>query len=115
MSGKLNVYENIVVEIKRLIESGAMPNGEKLPSVRSYALERKVNPNTVARAYAALEEEGYICVLPKKGGYVCFGETDSSQDKKELKRQLTLLKEQGVRKEELLQAIQEIYGEEEGI
>lgn len=115
MSGKLNVYESIVVEMKRLIQSGSMPKGEKLPSVRSYALERKVNPNTVARAYAALEEEGYIQILPKKGGYVCFGMDNSDLGRGDLKKQISLLKEQGLRKEELLMAIEEIYGEENRI
>ena len=53
--GKANVYENLVAELKRLIELGALQYGEKLPSVRTYAVERRVNPNTVAKAYAALE------------------------------------------------------------
>ena len=65
--GKLNVYQSIVAEYKKLMELGAIVYGEKLPSCRALALERGINPNTVEKAYSALEKEGYIRILPKKG------------------------------------------------
>ena len=52
---KANVYETLVAELKRLMELGVLKYGEKLPSVRTYAVDRRVNPNTVAKEYAALE------------------------------------------------------------
>ena len=110
---KRNVYEQIVAELKILIETGAMRYGEKLPSVRTYAVERKVNPNTVAKAYAELEKARYIRMQPKKGGYVCYGEADSSAEKrgKDTEVWVSAIYKQGVAKEELLAVIDKIYGE----
>ena len=70
MGGKLNVYERLMEEFKRLIDLGALKYGEKLPSCRALATERGINPNTVERAYSELEAEWYIHILPKKGAYV---------------------------------------------
>lgn len=74
---KRNVYETIVLDIKRLVETGVYAKGDKLPSVRAYAVERKVNPNTVVKAYAELEKQGYIRVQYKQGAYVCCGEGET--------------------------------------
>lgn len=114
MSEKKNVYENIVAELKTLIEIGALPSGERLPSVRTYAVERKVNPNTVAKAYAELENEGYIRVLPKKGGYVCYGEANEEHSPvaEGIRQRIEELKAAGVRKETLLAVVEDVYGGE---
>ncbi len=55
---------------KSLIEKGAYLEGEPLPSVRNAALDLGVNPNTVQKAYQALESDGLVEILPKKR-YVC--------------------------------------------
>ena len=101
--GKANVYENIVGEIKRLIELGVLKHGEKLPSVRLYAVEHRVNPNTVAKAYAALEADGYLRVQPKQGAYVCYGEEPRAQDNErdELQKQVFVWKQAGVPREKI--------------
>ena len=69
-SGKQDVYIEIAERYKEYIDKGILSGGEKLPSVREAACTLGVNPNTVAKAYARLEEEGYIVTLPKKGAYV---------------------------------------------
>ena len=109
--GKANVFERIVAEIKQMIELGVLKRGEKLPSVRSFAVEHKVNPNTVAKAYAVLEEEGYIRVQPKKGAYVEYGAGQKNSREEELERQMQALKNAGISKEELLDAIESTYKE----
>ena len=112
---KRNVYEHIVTELKFLIETGAIPCGEKLPSVRTYAVERRVNPNTVAKAYAELENAGYIRIQPKKGGYVCYGEDKGTQmqGNKDAERLVAAIYKQGIAKEELLAVVEKIYGKGE--
>ena len=106
---KANVYETIVAEIKKRIELGVWARGEKLPSVRAYAIERRVNPNTVAKAYAALEADGYIVIQLKKGAYVCYGENERKERLDGLKRELSALKEKGVEREEMEKILHEIY------
>lgn len=113
LQGKQNVYQNIVEEYKRLIGFGAMKYGERLPSVRALALELGVNPNTVERAYSALEEQGYIRILPKKGAYVDFADDGRRCRLEELKRQLRLLKQAGFTEAEFLMLFGEIFSERE--
>ena len=45
----------------KMIITHAIPEGEKLPSVRELASKFAVNPNAVRNAYQELEEEGYVC------------------------------------------------------
>ena len=109
-SGKQNVYEEIAEQYKEYIRLGLLAAGEKLPSVRAAAIELGVNPNTVARAYARLEEDGYVKSLPKKGIYVSFVGTEAEKDA-EHKAFLRELKQKGIPKESLLKWIEEVYCE----
>lgn len=63
------IYEQVRDGLRRLVVTGAIAQGEKLPSVRSLAASLAINPNTIQRAYAALEEEGYLTAEPGKGNY----------------------------------------------
>lgn len=105
---KRNVFERIVEEIKSLIEVGAFKGGDKLPSVRAYAVERKVNPNTVAKAYAALEESGFLEIQPKKGAYVIIGK-EKKRELDAVKAQITAWKAAGIGKEEITEALKAVY------
>ena len=113
--GKANVYETIVNELKRLIELGALKNGEKLPSVRTYAVDRRVNPNTVAKAYAALEADGYLRVQPKQGAFVCYGAEAQTEvvEQDEMKKQISVWKQTGITKEEIERVLAQVYGGEQ--
>ena len=53
-----------------LIGSGAFAEGEKLPTVRSLALDLDISYNTVNRAYMDLEREGYITTRRGRGTFV---------------------------------------------
>lgn len=66
LKGKKNIYEEIVDDYTRYILSGALAEGEKLPSCRALAAQLGINPNTVERAYAELERQGLIRTLPKR-------------------------------------------------
>ena len=59
------IYEQVRDNLRRLMVSGAIQEGEKLPSVRSLAS----NPNTIQRAYESLEAEGYVYSIPGKGSF----------------------------------------------
>lgn len=112
---KLNVYESIVAEIRTMIEVGALAAGEKLPSVRAYAVERRVNPNTVAKAYAALEDAGYIVVQMKKGAFVKARGAAAKDKREEIRAQLLAWQASGVEKSVLLKEIERTYEEEKGV
>ena len=55
----LPVYQQVVQAIKLEILSGGLRDGDPLPSIRDLAKLLKLNPNTVAKAYYALEAEGF--------------------------------------------------------
>ena len=54
------VYQQIVQQVRHLIESGVLRAGERLPSSRLLAQNLGVNRNTVAKAYGLLREHGLI-------------------------------------------------------
>ena len=108
LKNKGNVYEQIVNEYKRFIQLEIIRNDEKLPSCRLLATELGVNPNTVAKAYSVLEEEGYIKVLPKKGVYVCYKATSNKDVLLEVKEYISSIKDK-VSYEEVERIIKETY------
>ena len=55
----LPVYQQVIQAIKLEILSGGLHDGDQLPSIRDLAKLLKLNPNTVAKAYYALEAEGF--------------------------------------------------------
>ncbi|HHY26581.1 MAG TPA: GntR family transcriptional regulator [Desulfitobacterium dehalogenans] len=54
------IYTQLIEQIQLKIFSGVYPLGAKLPSVRDMAQEAAVNPNTMQRALAKMEEDGLI-------------------------------------------------------
>ncbi len=64
------IYLQVVERIKERIASGRLAPGNQLPTVRSLALELRVNFNTVARAYRILDEVGIISTQQGRGTYV---------------------------------------------
>ena len=68
-SGK-PIYEQIYVQIKNAILSGALPPGEALPSIRALAKDLRISVITTTRAYDELEKDGFIDRVPGKGCYV---------------------------------------------
>jgi GntR family transcriptional regulator len=56
----LAVYEQIVRQVKFAVAEGALRSGELVPSVRELARDLAINPNTVARAYRELQDDGVL-------------------------------------------------------
>jgi GntR family transcriptional regulator len=63
------VYLQIVEQVRSAAASGAIRQGEALPSIRPLAERLRVNRNTVAKAYSELEHQGVIETVEGKG---CF-------------------------------------------
>ncbi len=83
------VYLQLVDQIRYAAASGVLRHGESLPSIRPLAEELRVNRNTIAKAYAELENQGVIETLPGKG---CFLKENNSPFTKQVRQKL-LLKE----------------------
>ena len=64
------IYRQIIQQIEYAILSGRMKPGDKLPTIRSLAVELKTNPNTIAKAYNELEIRGVLATQVGSGTYI---------------------------------------------
>lgn len=105
------IYEQVRDGLRRLIVSGTLPLGEKLPSVRELSTQLTINPNTIQRAYRELETEGYICSVAGRGSYVCVQIPDDPARQDALLQQFDAAVQEllylGMRSEELRRRIPE--------
>ena len=64
------IYRQIIRQIEYAILSGRLKTGDKLPTIRSLAVELKTNPNTIAKAYGELEIRGILETQVGSGTYI---------------------------------------------
>ena len=104
------IFEQIQNQILRFIQAGVLAPGDCLPSVRQLARENGINPNTVSKAYIELEKNGYVYNIPKKGVYVSDIDLKQSHSN-QIVKVLQPLKDSGIQKQELMDAIEILYKE----
>ena len=116
-SGK-PIYEQIVAQIKQLIMTDVLKEGDALPSMRTLAKELRISVITTKRAYEELEKEGFIETITDKGSFVAG--KDKELIREERYRQIEALLEKacetarmnGMTLEELLDIMTLLYKEE---
>jgi GntR family transcriptional regulator len=64
------LYLQLIAQVKHAVETGALREGDRLPTIRKVAEELVMNPNTVVRAYRELEHEGLVEVRHGSGAYI---------------------------------------------
>ena len=64
------IYRQIIRQIEFAVLSGRLKSGDKLPTIRSLAVELKTNPNTIAKAYGELEIRGILATQVGSGTYI---------------------------------------------
>ena len=67
------IYRQIVNQVKYLVASGLLRAGEELPPIRTLALQLKVTPNTIVKAYDELEISGVVHKRRGSGTFVSEG------------------------------------------
>ena len=87
------LYEQIVEKLSDLMVRGVLAQDSQLPSVRSLATELSINPNTIQRAYAELERQGYIYSVKGRGSFVAENHQIRAKKQVEIWRELALLVE----------------------
>lgn len=116
-SDKRPIYEQIVERFRMLILNGVLESDEKLPSVRTLAVELSINPNTIQRAYSELERSGFIYSVKGRGNFVRADRAAVECEKEkmlcELKIQIKAYKEVGITLREIVECVNEAYGEVE--
>ena len=69
-SNGVPIYRQIIQQIENAILSNRMQPGDRLPTIRSLAVELKTNPNTIAKAYGELEIRGILATQVGSGTYI---------------------------------------------
>lgn len=88
------IYEQVRDGLRKLMVTGMLRPGDKLPSVRALAMQLAINPNTIQRAYSQLEAEGYILSVSGKGTFVAELEEQNEVRRAELEAKLRPLREE---------------------
>lgn len=63
-------YKQIILQVEFAIADGRFVTGDQLPTVRSLAVDLKINPNTVARAYNEMEIRGIVMTQQGTGTFI---------------------------------------------
>lgn len=111
------VYIQLVEQLKVKIISGEIELDSKLDSVRSLAAEAMVNPNTMQKALAELEREGFVYSKRTSGRFVTDNKELIENERKNLvkdnvKKTLDTLINLGYTNEEILNLVEEILRED---
>ncbi|MGG7056665.1 GntR family transcriptional regulator [Clostridium nigeriense] len=118
LNSKEPIYLQIIAYMKKKIVSGELKGGERILSVREYASEIKVNPNTIQKVYSELENQGLIYTQRGIGKFVTEDEEKITALREELFNEtidkfIEDSKALGFRKESILAIISERYKEGE--
>src|ERR1700733_12027434 len=69
-SSGIPLYLQLMEQVKHAIETGALREGDQLPTIRRVAEDLVMNPNTVVRAYRELEHEGVLELKHGSGAFI---------------------------------------------
>ena len=105
------IYRQIIRQIEYAVLSGRLKSGDKLPTIRSLAVELKTNPNTIAKAYGELEIRGILETQVGSGTYISDKKPTPEEEGPEQKirelvgRFIKDMRDLGVEKRELARVI----------
>lgn len=111
------IYLQIVNQIKAMILSGELAEGEALPSMRNLAMQMRISVITTKRAYEELESEGFIESYTGKGSFVkgqnaeLLRETHLKQIEEHLTQAVSTAKLSGIDLPELQSILELLYQE----
>jgi len=110
------IYIQLVEQLKSYIILGKLQPGSRIPSVREFAMQAKVNPNTMQKALMELEEDGLIYTERTNGKFVTENKELIEKVKKDLANQITSkyiesMKNLGISKQEITKYIEEMKEE----
>lgn len=107
----LPIYLQLIDELEKRIINGTYPPGSKLPAVRELAADAGVNPNTMQRALAQMEQSGLIYAQRTSGRFLTDDREKINQLRRDAARRLIddflrKMREIGIEKDEVCRLIQ---------
>ena len=117
LQSRLPIYEQLKNKISELILLEELGPHDQLPSVRSFARELGVNPNTVQKAYQDLERDGIIYSVTGRGSYIS-PETDLIDQLlenhiKKITQAVMQAKSCGISENRVIELIKNVYGKDD--
>ena len=101
--------EQIRLQLIQLVSVGVLPAGHRLPSVRALASGLGIAPNTVAKAYKALEQEGFLVTAGRNGTQVADQRLASTdRRRRQLRAALQPLLDDGMSPGEILRLVRSV-------
>ena len=112
--GKLPIYVQLLDYIKRGAAAGTVADGDELPSRRVLSARLGINPNTVQKAFALLEEEGLISSHAGAKSVMTLSperveELKAELLEDELKAMIRVLKQTGLERDEAAELIKRYW------
>lgn len=108
-SSRTPIYQQLINNIIQLIATNALKPDDKLPPVRTLAVDLGINPNTISKAYKILEQEGYIYSNVGRGSFISSKLSSESVEKQialeEFEKSIHKAVSMGASKEELIEII----------
>lgn len=111
------IYEQITGQVKNMIMTGQLKEGDALPSMRTLAKELRISVITTKRAYEELERDGFITTVIGKGSFVRAADTRLLREEKLkqveglLSAAVSLAGQSGISREEVEEILTIIYQE----
>ena len=117
-SSGVPIYEQIVRQVKGLILSGALREGEALPSMRLLARDLRISVITTKRAYEELERDGFLSTVPGKGCFVAAQNRETQREallcqiEEHLSQAVETARSGNIGLEELTEMLNTLYSED---
>ena len=111
---RIPIYEQIEEGIKREIITGILKECEQLPSIRELSVILSTNPNTVQKAFMALDRAGIIVSTPGRGCFVAENAVEKIRENlkrkvDEIKELAQILANAGIEEKYILDAVKSVY------
>lgn len=112
------IYEQITSQIKNMIMTGELQEGDALPSMRFLAKELRISVITTKRAYEDLERDGFIETTPGKGCFVARKNLELMKEEQfkkveaHLMNAVSLARQSGITEGELTELLSCLYRED---
>lgn len=111
------IYEQITAQIKSMVMTGQLKEGDLLPSMRTLAKELRISVITTKRAYEDLERDGFIVTMVGKGSFIKAADTALVREEKLkqieelLSRAVSCAQQSGIERRELEEILEILYQE----
>ncbi len=109
------IYEQITAQIKSMIMTGRLKEGDSLPSMRTLAKELRISVITTKRAYEDLERDGFITTVVGKGSFVKAADTTLVREEKLkqieelLAKAVSSARQSGIERKEIEEILEILY------